>query len=83
MTSLWQEMFNNPSPVEFTQSDWNRAWDWIFEDKETATLKLSLCRRHSLLLRRQGVTQSSIMAVTGIWKRQTMTKCLPIRKTSP
>lgn len=67
--TLWQEMFNKPSPCEFTAADFNEAWNWLFSDKETATLKLTIARRHSLALRRLGHVRSAEIALCGLKRR--------------
>lgn len=71
--NLWQEMFNQPVPVSFTQSEWNEAWNWLFCDKETASLKLTIARRHSRALRRLGHVRTAEMAVIGLKNRNAPT----------
>lgn len=64
--TLWQEMFNQPTPCEFTAQDWNEAWNWLFCDKEKSALKLQIARRHSLLLKRAGHVRTAEQAVVGL-----------------
>ncbi len=69
--NLWREIFS-PKPLPMTSpsgEEWNLAWNWLFEDKTNAALKLTIARNHSLSLRRIGVKESSKMAVVGLWKR--------------
>ena len=81
--TLWQEMFTNPVPCEFTAQEWNEAWNWLFCDKETATLKLTIARRHSIALRRQGCVRTAEMAVCGLMRRNSLTgrieRKMPVR----
>ena len=79
--NLWQEMFNFPTPCEFTATEFNEAWNWLFSDKETAALKLTIARRHSLSLRRLGHVRSAEMAVCGLKRRNAVKLILamPIR----
>ena len=67
--NLWQEMFNQPVPCEFTAAEWNEAWNWLVSDKETVSLKLTVARRHSLALRRLGHVRTAEMAVCGMKSR--------------
>ena len=67
--TLWQEMFNQPVFCEFTRQEFNEAWNWLFADKETASLKLAVARRHSLLLKRAGGVRTAEMAVIGLMSR--------------
>ena len=85
--NLWQEMFNQPSLCEFTAAEWNEAWNWLFLDKETASLKLTIARRHSLSLRRLGHVRTAEMAVCGLMKRnagnQVLERRMPVRNHAP
>ena len=85
--NLWQEMFNQPSPCEFTAAEWNEAWNWLFSDKEMASLKLTIARRHSLTLRRLGHVRSAEMAVCGLKRRSDANRVLgcrmPVRNHAP
>ena len=68
--TIWQEIFTVPTPtVEPSLDEWNLAWNWIFEKPDLAVIRLAACRKHSLLLRRQGVVKSAQMASVGLWQR--------------
>lgn len=87
--TLWQEMFNQPSPCVVTTKEFNDAWNWLFSDKETAALKLTIARRHSLALRRLGHVRSSEMSLVGMMRRseyksvsnEAMKRRVPTRKS--
>ncbi len=89
--TLWQEMFNPPVPCEFTLEEWNDAWNWLFCDKETASLKLTIARHHSRALRRQGCVRTAEMAVCGLKSRSdnksvatvAQGKKMPVRNHAP
>ena len=67
--NLWAEMFATPVECPVSLQEFNQAWNWMFEDKETAPLKQSIARRHAVLLRRLGHVQAAQMALIGLFKR--------------
>lgn len=76
--NLWQEMFSVPSPILFTPQEWNESWNWIFQDKETATLKLTIIRKHSLTLKLAGHARTAEMASVALYRKSRIK--MPIKR---
>lgn len=86
--SLWQQMFEPAREVQYTQDEFNTAWNWIFE-RDTAgnylraSLTLSIIRTKSLALRKAGIDgDTAKMATVDVWRNQTQIKAhsVPPRK---